>query len=123
MDASVEAFLTLGAGPHRHLKDVDPDVVDRLRRMATTTMSKHTAGEPDHVVPVRDTWERVGRIGVPVLAINGAADSPDHLAMAERLAGAVPRGRSMLIDGTAHYPNMERPDLFTKALEHFLHTL
>ncbi|MGC5010057.1 alpha/beta fold hydrolase [Streptosporangium sp. DT93] len=120
LDASVEGFMLFAAGPHRALDDLDPEVAGRLRRMARATMSKHTGGEPDLLVPVRDTWERAATIGVPVLAINGAADSPDHVGMAERLAGAVAGGRAVSIQGAAHYPNMERPEEFDEILGDFL---
>jgi pimeloyl-ACP methyl ester carboxylesterase len=123
LDASVEAFTLLAAGPHRTLDDLDPGVVSRLRRMTRGTMSKHTPGEPDLLVPVRDTWERAAGIGVPVLAVNGALDSPDHIGMAERLTGTVADGRAVSIDGTAHYPNMERPGVFNEILDDFLRTL
>lgn len=121
--ASVEAFTLFAAGPHRTLDEVDPDVVRRLRGMATETMGKHTSGEPDWLVPVRDTWERAAGIGVPVLAVHGAADSPDHIGMAERLAGTVADGRAVSVDGAAHYPNMERPGVFDEILTDFLRTL
>lgn len=60
----------------------------------TLRMSKHAAGEPNLLIPVRDTWDRVARIDVPVLAVNGALDSPDHIGMAERVASAVANGRA-----------------------------
>lgn len=123
LEASVEGFLAFVAGPHRTLDDCDPGVVDRLRRMARKTMSKHAAGEPNLLVPVRDTWDRVARIDVPVLAVNGALDSPDHIGMAERVASAVAGGRATSIHGAAHYPNMERPDAYNKILADFLRTL
>ncbi|MFI7057329.1 alpha/beta fold hydrolase [Streptosporangium canum] len=123
LDLSVEAFTLLAAGPHRTLGELDPDVVNRLRRMARGTMSKHTSDEPNRLVPVRDAWARVAKIEIPVLAINGALDSPDHIGMAERLTGTVANGRAISIDGTAHYPNMERPDIFNEILEDFLRTL
>lgn len=123
LDASVEGFMLFAAGPHRSLDAVDPEVVSRLRRMTRDTMSKHHPGEPNHLTAVRDTWERLPQINVPVLAVNGAIDSPDHLGMAERLTGLVPHGRTISIEGTAHYPNMERPDAFNKLLGDFLRTL
>ncbi|MFC4059547.1 alpha/beta fold hydrolase [Planomonospora corallina] len=123
LDASVEAFTLFAAGPHRALDELDPGVVERLRRMTRETMSKHTAGEPDLLVPVRDTWERASKIDVPVLAVNGALDSPDHIGMAERLARTVADGRAVSIDGAAHYPNMERPDAFNEILGDFLRLL
>ncbi|GAA3443503.1 alpha/beta fold hydrolase [Planomonospora venezuelensis] len=123
LDASIEGFMLFAAGPHRTLDDLGPEVVSRLRRMARDTMSKHTAGEPDRLVPVRGTWERIADIGVPVLAVNGTLDSPDHIGMAERLARTVADGRTASVDGTAHYPSMERPDVFNEILGGFLRTL
>jgi len=123
LDASVEGFALFAAGPHRTLDDLDPGVVDRLRRMARDTMSKHTTDEPNLLVPVSGTWERAAKIDVPVLAIHGAIDSPDHIGMAERLIGTVTDGRSISIDGTAHYPNMERPDRYNEILDDFLRAL
>ncbi|KUL38876.1 alpha/beta hydrolase [Streptomyces sp. NRRL F-4489] len=119
----VEAFTRLGAGPHRTLDDMDHDVVRRLREMARRTITKHTADEPDHRVPVADTWDRATKITVPVLAINGASDSPDHIGMAERLIGLVANGRATAVPGAGHYPNMESPDLFNDLLRDFLRDL
>ncbi|MEU0831686.1 alpha/beta hydrolase [Streptomyces sp. NPDC005969] len=123
LDAAVEAFTLFAAGPDRTLDDLAPQVVGRLREMNRGTLAKHTADEPDLRIPVRDTWNRIAKIDVPVLAINGALDSPDHIGMAERLTHTVATGSAISIDGTAHFPNMERPEVFNKALEDFLRTL
>ncbi|GGU41614.1 alpha/beta fold hydrolase [Streptomyces violascens] len=119
----VEAFTRLGAGPHRTLDDVNQDVVRRLREMTRRTLAKHTATEPVHIIPVTDTWQRAATITVPVLAINGAIDSDDHITMAERLAHTVTNGQVTTIEATAHYPNMERPDTFNEILGNFLRTV
>ena len=121
--ASVDAFVLLAAGPHRTLDDLDPDVVGRLRTMARDTMSKHHRDEPNWLVPVADTWARAAAIQVPVLALNGGMDSPDHIGMAERLAGTVADGRVATVDGTGHYPNMERPAAFDEILDDFLRSV
>jgi pimeloyl-ACP methyl ester carboxylesterase len=123
LGASVESFMLLAAGPHRTVEALDPEVRSRLRRVSRATLSKHTRDEPDLMVRVRTTWERAGKIDVPVLAVNGTLDSPDHIGMAERLAGTVPDGRTVSIDGTAHYPNMERPAAFNEILADFLSSL
>jgi pimeloyl-ACP methyl ester carboxylesterase len=115
-----DAFERFTAGPHRDLADVDPDVVRRVREMALGTLGKHTPGEPDHRVPVTATWERVPGIAVPVSAINGALDAPDHLAMADRLAKLAPDGRTTTVPGAAHYPNMENPARYNAELTSFL---
>ncbi|MFC9545202.1 alpha/beta fold hydrolase [Streptomyces sp. NPDC056956] len=118
----VEAFNRFTVGPRRTLDDVPPEVVLRVRRMALRTLAKHTADEPDHRVPVSDTWERAKGIRVPVLAINGAEDSSDHHGMAERLVSGVPGGRVTTVGG-GHYPNMEDPEGFNAALAGFLDAL
>jgi pimeloyl-ACP methyl ester carboxylesterase len=51
--------------------------------------------------------------------VPGALDSPDHIEMAERLAGLVANGQTTLIEGAAHYPNMERPEDFHHAVTEF----
>ncbi|MCK2216935.1 alpha/beta hydrolase [Actinomadura sp. ATCC 31491] len=120
LEGSIDGFMLFAAGPHRAEADLDPGVTARLRAMARATMAKHAAGEPVHLVPVRDTWERVPGIKVPVLAVHGALDSPDHLGMAARLAGTVPDGRSATVEGAAHYPNMERPGVYNEITGAFL---
>ncbi|CAL9593829.1 Putative non-heme bromoperoxidase BpoC [Streptomyces sp. enrichment culture] len=117
------AFLRFAVGPHRRTRDVDPGLLSRQREMALGTVTKHTAGEPDHRVPVTDTWSRAATIGVPVLAVHGGLDSDDHLRMAGRLARTVPDGREATVEGAAHYPNMERPDAYNALLARFLREL
>ncbi|MFZ3554442.1 alpha/beta fold hydrolase [Streptomyces sp. BH055] len=121
--AAIEAFTTFASGPHRTLDDLDPRVVERLRAMTWSTMSKHTAEEPDWSVPVEDTWARAAELTIPVRAINGALDSPDHTGMAERLTGSVADGRAVSVPRTAHYPNMEDPGAFNEALADALHSM
>lgn len=119
----LDTFAVCAAGPHRTPDAVHPDVVRRLREMAGRTIAKHTADEPDFSVAVLDTAARVKEISVPVLALNGALDASDLIGMAEHVAGAVTDGRVTAVEGTGHFPNMERPGAFNQALEEFLHTL
>ncbi|MFE1776759.1 alpha/beta fold hydrolase [Streptomyces sp. NPDC059008] len=119
----IDAWMRGAAGPHRSLDDVAPHVVRRIRSMLTRTVAKHTSTEPVRLVPVPDTWKRAAQVTIPVLAINGSIDSDDHIEMAERLVHAVADGRTATIEGTAHYPNMERPAAFNEALADFLAAL
>ncbi|MFJ4466465.1 alpha/beta fold hydrolase [Streptomyces sp. NPDC089424] len=123
IDAWLGAFLRVVAGPHRTLADIDPEILGGLREMALATLSKHTPDEKDWHVPVTGTWDRVVQSGVPVLAVNGAFEPAELLAAAERLAGAVADGRSLTVDGTGHYPNLEKPEAFNAALLDFLRGL
>jgi pimeloyl-ACP methyl ester carboxylesterase len=118
--AYVEASLAFCAGPTRSLDEVRGDTVARCRRMLTDTLAHHAS--PDAVLPepVHDAWDRLGDIDVPVLALCGGLDSEDHRDMGRRLAAAVRHGRYEEVPGTAHYPNMERPQLWDAAVHAFL---
>ncbi|MEU3603387.1 alpha/beta fold hydrolase [Streptomyces sp. NPDC006798] len=117
----IERFLDFAAGPHRTLAEVAPGVVGALRTMAWHTLTEHSGtGGQARPVPVTRTWERLAGITVPVLAVNGGLDSEDHLRLAGRLVAGVANGRTVVVDGTAHYPNMERPAAFDAALAEFL---
>lgn len=121
MPGWIDAFMLFLAGPHRELSDLDPDLVHRVRSIATDTLTTHVAdGEPVLPSPVDDVRARARTIAVPVLAIVGGIDSDDHVRMATEVADSVPHGTTHTIDGTAHYPNLEEPDEFNEALEKFL---
>jgi pimeloyl-ACP methyl ester carboxylesterase len=119
--AWIDLFLrALVAGPYREPAEVDADVLARCREMVTATVTNHV--RPDAVAPhhVTGSWERLGEITVPAMAIYGALDAADHVAMTERFAGAVKGCRLVRIEGAAHMPPMERPDEFNRALLGFL---
>jgi len=122
-EAAIETFMRFTTGPSRTLDDLDPVVVQRLFDMLRGSFAKHTVGEPKWMVPPEDTWARVPTLDVPVHAINGDLDSPDHLAMADRLVTLAGTGTTTTVEGTAHYPNMERPQRFNEALHDLLNTV
>ncbi|MEV7452192.1 alpha/beta fold hydrolase [Streptomyces nigra] len=117
------AFLRVLPGEHRDAADVDPEIARRLREMALRTISKHTPDEKDRLVPVTGSWARLPKLDVPLLALNGSLEPADMLDAAERLARAVPHGRTATIDGVGHYLNMEKPDDFNAIVLDFLRTL
>ncbi len=116
-----DTFVTMGlVGPHRTLADLDPAMVTRYREMVITTIGNHV--RPDAVPPthVKGSWERLGEIAVPAMAIAGGVDSDDHLAMVHRFATNVAGCREIVIDGAAHMANMERPAEFAAAVRSIL---
>ncbi|MBT2874809.1 alpha/beta fold hydrolase [Streptomyces sp. McG7] len=119
----LDAFLRLVPGPGRPAEDVDPEIPRRLREMALHTLSKHSAGEKDWLVHLTGSFDRLGDVRVPLLAVNGSLEPADLHGAAERLAGAIPDGRAATIDGTGHYSALERPDEFRRVLLGFLKTL
>ncbi|MFD4430576.1 alpha/beta fold hydrolase [Nocardia sp. NPDC058497] len=121
--AWMDTFLLWAAGPSRSLVDVDPIVIGRIRATAARTLAKHTAPEPDYLVPVADVATRAAGIAVPVLAADGALDAPDLIATVDRLLDVVPDGRRRTIDGAGHFPNMEQPEAYNRLVEEFVREL
>ncbi|MDX3644763.1 alpha/beta hydrolase [Streptomyces sp. MB09-02B] len=117
LEGWLEVVAEAVAGPHREVDEVDPDIVRRVREMSRATALKHTVGEQDWHVPVTDTWARAATVTAPTLAVNGALDAPDLIAMAERLVTTVAtKGHTITIEGAGHYANMEQPDTFATHL-------
>ncbi|MDD7940089.1 alpha/beta fold hydrolase [Actinomycetospora lutea] len=109
-------FLELGFGPGRPLDDVDPAVLAHVRRMTDDTLDRHVPdGTPVLPTPVADAVTRSRDLRLPVLAIVGLLDSPDHQRMARELAQDV-----VEVPRAGHYPTLEAPDEVTAALLAFL---
>lgn len=127
LEGWIDAFMRFTAGPHRRPEDVDPAVWQLVETMARETIADHlrlgSDGAPIPPVPpepVTQTWQRVGGIQVPVLALSGALDGDDHRRMGRRLADAVPVGRHREVPGSGHYPNLENPGAFDAAVREHL---
>ena len=127
VEAWIDVFMRFAHGPYRTRADLAPTVDALVERMARETLSSHLRVDPHGVPvpprppsPVPHTWERVPGISVPVLALNGALDAPDHLAGGQRLAELAPAGAYREIPRAAHYPNLERPGEYVRAVRDFL---
>lgn len=125
----IEAFMRFVPGPLRESTDVEPEVTRQVEQMVRDTLANHLvlddAGMPVPPVaptPVADTWARLPKIGAPVLAVVGGVDADDHLRMGRTIADSVQHGRLVVVDETAHYPNMERPEVFNAAVAEHLAT-
>lgn len=70
--------------------------------------------EPDPAI------DHLGLIAAPALLIAGSLDGEDTLDRHDELAELLPDALSILIEDTAHFPNLEQPDDFNDALLTFL---
>jgi pimeloyl-ACP methyl ester carboxylesterase len=64
--------------------------------------------------------DRIGEIAAPTLLIAGDLDFNYILTRHEGLSDELPNCFATIIEGTAHLPNLERPDLFNPLLLEFL---
>ncbi|MFE0473351.1 alpha/beta fold hydrolase [Streptomyces sp. NPDC058947] len=60
------------------------------------------------------------RVHVPALVVVGADDTYTPVSGAHALHAALPDATLQIVEGAAHLPNLERPEVFDAALEAFL---
>ena len=96
---------------------VDPEV---RRRVTGMLLTAYTHGEADLEEPDPPAAGRLGEVAAPALVLVGEHDRPDIHAMAAALAAGIPRAQRVLLGGTAHLPNMERPEEFNRVVLEFL---
>jgi 3-oxoadipate enol-lactonase len=123
VDGAVEVNLRVWVdGVSRAADEVDPDVRERLREMQRRAfevqMAVPDAGPEEPFEPQAST--RLGEIGCPVLILVGDLDQPAIREVADQLAEGISGARREVIGGTAHAPNMERPEEFNRLVVGFL---
>ncbi|MGW5054870.1 alpha/beta fold hydrolase [Actinokineospora sp. NPDC004072] len=74
------------------------------------------ADRPDYLPSLRAA-------AVPGLVVVGSDDEFTPVPVARETADALPDGRLLVVDGAAHMPNLERPEVFNDALAEFLSAL
>lgn len=79
------------------------------------TIQRHLA---DHRVPY--TPAELARIQVPALFVWCREDRVTPLSWGEDYARALPQGKLVVIDGCGHFPNLEQPAAFDRAVLEFL---
>jgi pimeloyl-ACP methyl ester carboxylesterase len=90
------------------------------RRVTEMLLRAYAHGEVDLEEPDPPAAARLGEIAVPTLVLVGEHDRPDLHAIADALAGGIPGAERVVLGGTAHLPNMERPAEFNRVVLEFL---
>ncbi|MBI5668520.1 MAG: alpha/beta hydrolase [Chloroflexi bacterium] len=75
---------------------------------------------PVESAPPTSERERLGALRVPTLLLVGDQDWPEQVAMAGILAEYIPNSEKVIIPGAAHFPNLEQPQAFNRAVLDFL---
>lgn len=71
----------------------------------------------------RHMHHRLHRIGVPTQLIWGAKDKVVSLDYGRKWQQAIQGAQMVVIENAGHYPQIEQPDAFVGALEHFINNL
>ena len=106
-------------GPFRAPDAIDRDVRNSVARVNRVLLERQAGFriEPGDLEP--PAVGRLGEVSVPVLVITGELDQPSTLAGAFELARGT-GAEHVEIEGTAHFPNLERPAEFNRVLIDFL---
>ena len=110
-------------GPSRLPDQVDPELrrkVGEMQRRAIDIWRDAGEEEGEHKPLVEDWGDRLAEISVPTLILVGELDRPEMHEIADRLEAEIPNTRRETIVGTAHVPNMERPEEFDRLVLEFL---
>ena len=113
-------FLMWMVGYGRSAGEIDPDLkelffdMDRLPVTTDAERNEHQTGFDKRLN------DHLGAIDVPTLVMCGAHDESLLLDAAHHLAAELSDRDALIIDGAAHLPSLERPDVFNEALLEFL---
>jgi 3-oxoadipate enol-lactonase len=118
---SVEISLRIWTdGPFRTPQQVDPQVRERVRAMTTRIFEREDDEDvqPQHIEP--PAAGRLSEIHVPTLIIVGSEDVEIILSIADKLEKDIVSAKKVVIPGTAHHLNMEKPQEFNRVVIEFL---
>ncbi|MGV3575746.1 MAG: alpha/beta fold hydrolase [Devosia sp.] len=73
--------------------------------------------------PLPDAWSRVDAVTAPTMLIVGEEDFSALIERHEHLSETMPNSFAAVLEGVAHIPSIERPDLINRMLEEFLDAL
>ncbi|CAA9408196.1 MAG: hypothetical protein AVDCRST_MAG22-1685 [uncultured Rubrobacteraceae bacterium] len=107
-------------GPRRGPGVVDPAVRDPVGEMNGIALKNEALGLGEELELRPPAATRLPQIQGPTLVLVGEEDRPRPLAAAGLLERLIPGARKTVMPGTAHLPNMERPDEFNRLVLDFL---
>jgi pimeloyl-ACP methyl ester carboxylesterase len=114
-DAAIEDGLGAAFAPGY---DVPNAFIDDFREMTYTSYDEAAAAETDYV-DERPLHERIVDAGVPLLAIFGDEEQIYDPEKALEAYGQVPGATTVLVKGSGHSPNVEKPVLTARSVLRF----
>ena len=110
-------------GPTRQPDQVNPEVRQRASAMNRIPVERGTFFRAD-LQPVEPldppAIARLGSVQAPTLILAGALDYPTTILASDLMAEGIPGAQKHIFARSAHLPNMEQPDEFTRVVLDFL---
>lgn len=113
-------------GPSRGELEVSDELRERVRIMQHAAFVKQLQADAQSPPPGPPEWldppaiSRLGEIRAPTLVMVGDQDVPDFLHISERLTADIETVTRSVIEGCAHLPSLEKPEMFLESLRKFL---
>ena len=107
-------------GPARSPEDVAAPIRDLVREMNLIALQTEAAELSEEWEPEPPAADRLHNVHSPTLLIVGDEDQPRVFAAVDLLEKELPNARRIVMHGTAHLPNMERPGEFNGLVLEFL---
>jgi pimeloyl-ACP methyl ester carboxylesterase len=113
-------------GEYREPAQVDPELRKKALAMNRISVAQQTFliadVQPENPLnPPAVT--RLEAVQCPALIVAGALDHPEVLRAAEEMTARIPHARKAVLEGSAHVPSYEQPEVFTTLLLDFLREL
>lgn len=110
-------------GLYRTPEQVDPQIRERMRATILHNLKRgdDPSVQPQKIVPPASG--RLAEIQVPTLVIAGDLDVKNIQLIAETLEKGIVNAKRVVVPGTAHYPNVEKPQEFNEEVIEFLKRL
>lgn len=107
-------------GPQRQPTEMDADLRAQTKAMIGDVLRGSTVDFTGENAAALPTVKRLGEINAPTLVIIGDQDEENVQQAANLLADEIPGADRTEIDGAAHFPNLEKSDLFYQTVLDFL---
>jgi 3-oxoadipate enol-lactonase len=115
MDPYAVEMLYLMVAP-----DAPPAVAQHVLAMMRSTDPAGAAAAQRARADRPDRRAGLVRVTVPTVVVVGSEDTFTPVEDAQVIADGVPGAELVVVDGAAHMPNLERPDVFNAALQRLL---
>lgn len=107
------------AGPFRSIDEISPDILENYSTMLRANLPREN-GKGKMILPETKTIDAIENISVPTFIVSPDVDFPDFSAIAQFLHQKIKDSMMIVIPGTAHLINMEKPNEFNQIVVDFL---
>jgi 3-oxoadipate enol-lactonase len=123
LDRAVELELRIWIDGEGRPEPVDPRVRERVREMNRRAWELALRSEGSLERPDPPAAERLVDVRAPTLVVAGEYDQPWVTESCRALARGIPDARFELVEGVAHAPPLERPDVFAGLLREIVESV